>query len=219
MKTLTPRQQEILSLIRRFIAETGYPPTRSEIGEALGFRSPNAAESHLRALARKGAIHLIAGASRGIRLAAPTAGEDEGEESGARLPVIGRVAAGSPLLAEECIERHCTVDPALFSPPADYLLRVRGESMRDAGILDGDLLAVHRTREIRNGQIAVIRLHDEVTVKYLEKRDGVVRLLPANPDFQPMELDPERDAAEPEGIGVGVIRNQLSTLLPGGRHD
>ncbi len=226
MKTLTPRQQEILALIRRFITETGYPPTRSEIGEALGFRSPNAAESHLRALARKGAIHLTPGTSRGIRLTEPlppSPGEilhgrgPEGESPQAQLPVIGRVAAGSPLLAEESIECHYAVDPALFSPRADYLLRVRGESMRDAGILDGDLLAVHRTREIRDGQIAVIRLHDEVTVKYVERRHGVVRLLPANPDFAPMELDPERDAAEPEGIGVGVIRDRLPTLLPGGR--
>ena len=217
MKTLTPRQQEILALIRRFITETGYPPTRSEIGEALGFRSPNAAESHLRALARKGAIHLTPGTSRGIRLTEPlppSPGEilhgrgPEGESPQAQLPVIGRVAAGSPLLAEESIECHYAVDPALFSPRADYLLRVRGESMRDAGILDGDLLVVHRTHEARNGQIVVVRLHDEVTVKRLEQQGSQLRLLSENPDYPPIEVDLTRDDASLEGIAVGVIRTE-----------
>lgn len=199
MRTLTPRQQEILALIRQCITQTGYPPTRSEIARALEFRSPNAAEQHLRALARKGAIEIRPGTSRGIRLL--------GEEAG--LPVIGRVAAGSPILAEEHIEQHCLVAAKLFSPRADYLLRVRGMSMRDAGILEGDLLAVHRTFEARDGQIVVARLHDEVTVKRFERRGPRVRLLPENPAFQPIEVDLRREPLVIEGRGVGVIRPAL----------
>ena len=196
MDELTPRQHEILELIRSHLESTGSPPTRAEIARALGFRSPNAAEGHLRALARKGAIELVPGSSRGIRLR-QTAG----------LPVVGRVAAGSPILAEPHIEDHYQLDPRLFSPHADYLLRVRGWSMRDAGIRDGDLLAVHRTPEARDGQVVVARLEDEVTVKRLQHSGNRARLLPENPDFAPIEVDLARQPLEIEGIGVGVIRN------------
>ncbi len=196
---LTPRQAEILDFIRRHAAETGMPPTRAEISAAFGFRSPNAAEGHLRALARKGVIELLPGASRGIRLCAEA-------RPGNTLPVIGRVAAGSPILAQEYVEDELTLSPELFDPPADYLLRVRGMSMRDAGILDGDLLAVHTTQQARDGQVVVAHVGDEVTVKRL-KRDGVrVILLPENPDFEPIEVDPLRDEFRIEGVAVGVIR-------------
>lgn len=195
MDALTSRQAQILHMIRRFMADSGRPPTRLEITAALGFRSPNAAEDHLRALVRKGAIELIPGTSRGIRL------KEEG------LPVVGRVAAGSPILAEEHIEDRYQVDPALFRPHADYFLRVRGHSMRDAGILNDDLLAVHRTPEAGNGQIVVARLTDEVTVKRFQRRGYQVRLLPENPDFEPIDIDLRRDAFAIEGIGVGILRN------------
>ena len=203
MKELTPRQRQILELIRAFAAEHGYPPTRGEIARQLGFRSANAAEQHLRALARKGALELEAGASRGIRLPPDHSPEPAG------LPVVGRVAAGSPMLAEQHIESHCPVPAELFRPRADYLLTVRGMSMRDAGILEGDLLAVHRTTEVRNGQIVVARLHDEVTVKRLERQGHRVRLLPENDEFSPIEVDLRRDPLEIEGLGVGVIRPDL----------
>ena len=195
MDVLTPRQAQILRMIRSFMADSGRPPTRLEIASALGFRSPNAAEDHLRALARKGAIELVPGASRGIRI------REEG------LPVVGAVAAGSPILAQEHIENWCQVDPALFRPHADYFLRVRGHSMRDAGILDGDLLAVHRAPEAGNGQIIVARLADEVTVKRFQRHGYQVRLLPENPDFGPIDIDLRQDAFAIEGIGVGVLRN------------
>ena len=209
MNALTPRQEQILNLIRRFLADTGYPPTRSEIAAELGFRSANAAEQHLRALARKGFITLQPGASRGIRLndVSGLADGDEAEEPG--LPVVGRVAAGSPLLAEAHIDQHYQVSAGLFSPGADYLLRVRGMSMRDAGILDGDLLAVHRTAEVREGQVVVARIRDEVTVKRFSRTGHLVRLLPENPDFEPIELDLRQDDLAIEGIGVGVIRSGL----------
>ncbi len=209
MNALTPRQEQILNLIRRFLANTGYPPTRSEIAAELGFRSANAAEQHLRALARKGFITLQPGASRGIRLidVSGLADGDEVEEPG--LPVVGRVAAGSPLLAEAHIDQHYQVSAGLFSPGADYLLRVRGMSMRDAGILDGDLLAVHRTAEVREGQVVVARIRDEVTVKRFSRTGHLVRLLPENPDFEPIELDLRQDDLAIEGIGVGVIRSGL----------
>jgi repressor LexA len=194
MDTLTARQTQILDLIRSHMDRFGCPPTRVEIRDALGFRSPNAAEDHLKALARKGAIELIPDVARGIRL----------KHMG--LPVVGRVAAGSPILAEEHIEAHYQVDPALFRPRADYLLRVRGMSMRDAGILNGDLLAVHRTPEAANGQIVVARLEDEVTVKRFQRRGSQVRLLPENPEFEPIEIDLRRQALVIEGVGVGVIR-------------
>ncbi len=212
MHDLTARQQQILEMIRRFLARTGYPPTRSEIARELGFRSANAAEQHLRALARKGVITLQPGASRGIRLcdrdiadmhAADIADNDSG------LPIIGRVAAGSPILAEAHVDQHCQVSAGMFSPGADYLLRVRGMSMRDAGILDGDLLAVHRTSEAREGQIVVARIQDEVTVKRFSRHGHQVQLLPENPDFSPITLDLRQDELVIEGIGVGVIRSGL----------
>lgn len=195
---LTPKQQKILDFVRKAIEKTGFPPTRVEIAKAFRYSSPNAAEDHLRTLERKGALELTPGASRGIRLA-----------EGLGLPLIGRVAAGSPILAEEHIERRCQVDPALFHPRADYLLKVRGMSMRDAGILDGDLLAVHRTREARTGQIVIARVHDEVTVKRLRRRGSIAELLPENPEFKPIVLDLRRDELAIEGVGVGVIRRPL----------
>jgi repressor LexA len=196
MDALTPRQEQILRLIREQVDNAGLPPTRAEICRAMGFRSPNAAEEHLRALARKGAIEMLAGASRGIRLKQPPG-----------IPVVGRVAAGSPILAEQHIEDRYRVDPALFKPHADYLLRVRGASMRDAGILDGDLLAVHRTQHFRSGQIVVARLHDEVTVKRIRQRRHRVELVPENPDFKIIVVDLRHQALAIEGIAVGVIRN------------
>ena len=182
-------------MIREFMAESGFPPTRAEICQAMGFSSPNAAEEHLRTLERKGAIEMLPGASRGIRLK---------ESSG--LPIVGRVAAGSPILAEQNVEAHLQLDPDLFKPRADYLLRVRGMSMRDTGIFDGDLLAVHRTPDARSGQVVVARLHDEVTVKRFKRKGSLIQLLPENPDFKPIAIDPRRDALAIEGIAVGVIR-------------
>ena len=203
MLELTRRQSEILDLIRRQIEKTGLPPTRADICEALGFRSPNAAESHLRALEAKGAIEMTPGASRGIRIVAQ--GTQAPEFS---LPVVGRVAAGAPTLAVEHIEDHCRVDPRLFKPRADFLLRVRGHSMREAGILDGDLLAVHRTGRAENNDIVVARVNNkEVTVKRFHRRSAyLVRLLPENPDFEPIELDLREDTLAIEGLGVGVLR-------------
>jgi repressor LexA len=195
MKDLTPRQAEILQLIREAIESSGFPPTRAEICRVLGFRSPNAAEEHLRALERKGAIEILDGTARGILL-----------KQSLGVPLIGRVAAGAPILAEAHIQGRYQIDPALFKPRADYLLKVRGLSMRDAGILDGDLLAVHRTAEARSGQVVVARLADEVTVKRLRRRGATVELLPENPDFAPIELDTREEQFAIEGIGVGVIR-------------
>ena len=196
MDELTARQQEILAFINAQIARSGLPPTRAEICRAMGFRSPNAAEEHLRALARKGAIEMVAGTSRGIR---PT------QSPG--LPVVGRVAAGAPILAEQHIEEHYRIDPALFRPRADYLLRVRGASMRDAGILDGDLLAVHRTSNFRAGQIVVARLDDEVTVKRIRQRRHLIELEPENPDFETIVVDMRRQPFVIEGVAVGILRN------------
>jgi len=196
MDELTPRQAQILRLIREHLAGSGFPPTRAEICRAMGFSSPNAAEDHLRALERKGAIEMTPGASRGIRL-----------KQLPGIPVVGRVAAGNPILAEQHIEGRYQLDPALFKPRADYLLRVRGSSMRDAGILDGDLLAVHRTREGRSGQIVVARINDEVTVKRFRRQGNLVRLLPENPEFKIIHVDLKRDALVIEGIGVGIVRN------------
>lgn len=194
---LTDRQAEILALIRDCLEETGLPPTRAEIAAALGFRSANAAEGHLKALARKGAIELIPGSSRGIRLT---------QEPG--LPVVGRVAAGSPILAEQHVDDHYRIDTRLFEPKADYLLRVRGMSMCEAGILDGDLLVVHRTPNAGNGQIVVARIEDEVTVKRFRRRSKYrVSLLPENPEYEPIDVDLSRQELTIEGIGVGVIRN------------
>lgn len=204
METLTDRQTEILRLIRELTEATGYPPTRAEIARSMGFRSVNAAEQHLRALERKGALEISSGASRGIRVRERTPNR-LGRLM--EIPVVGRVAAGSPILAEEHLQGRYQIDPGLFTPRADYLLRVRGLSMRDAGILEGDLLAVHRSEEARSGQIVVARLADEVTVKRLRRRGHSVQLLPENPDFAPIEIDLRRDPLTIEGIAVGVIRN------------
>ena len=205
MDALTDRQSEILKLIRELMEVSGYPPTRAEIAERMGFKSVNAAEQHLRALERKGAIEIAEGSSRGIRVcdARPAGRGNRLLE----LPVIGRVAAGSPMLAEEHVQGSFQVDPNLFTPRADYLLRVRGLSMRDAGILEGDLLAVHKTDDARTGQVVVARLGDEVTVKRLRRKGHAVTLLPENPDFEPIEVDLRRDAFTIEGVAVGVIRN------------
>jgi repressor LexA len=201
---LTARQQQILDWIRRHLETTGMPPTRAEIAAGLGFRTASSAEDHLRALARKGALELTPGASRGLRL------KEMPELPGLGLPLVGRVAAGSPILAAEHIEGHVRLDPGLFAPRADYLLRVRGLSMKDVGILDGDLLAVHRTAEARSGQIVVARLTgaggDEVTVKRLKRRGGQLLLIAENPDFAPIVVEGKRDGLVIEGIGVGVIR-------------
>ncbi|HET8791121.1 MAG TPA: transcriptional repressor LexA [Modicisalibacter sp.] len=213
-RILTPRQQNVYDFIVKTMSELGYPPTRAEIARALGFRSPNAAEEHLRALNKKGVIRMIPGTSRGIRL--PTQETEEGQgqdEPSTGLPIIGEVAAGSPILAAAHIDRHCPLPPDYFTPRADYLLRVRGLSMRDIGILEGDLLAVHRTERVRDGQIVVARLEDDVTVKRF-KRDGhQVWLLAENDDFAPIEIDLRHDHLEIEGIGVGVIRGGSGQAL------
>jgi repressor LexA len=204
---LTDRQTEILRLIKELTEVSGFPPTRAEIAERMGFRSVNAAEQHLRALERKGVLDITAGSSRGIKL------RDRGGPKFSRLlelPVVGRVAAGHPILAEEHVTARYQVDPNLFTPRADYLLRVRGLSMRDAGILDGDLLAVHRTQDAQNGQVVVARIDNEVTVKRLKRRGHSVQLLPENPDFEPIELDLRHDEMAIEGIAVGVIRSGKS---------
>lgn len=196
MEKLTPRQAEVLAFVREYMQSHGMPPTREDIMRAFGFRSPNAAECHLRTLARKGALEILAGTSRGIRLPDPPG-----------LPLVGRVAAGAPILAEAHIEQHFQLDPRLFHPRPDYLLRVRGESMTGAGILDGDLLVVHRTPEARNGQIVVARLGDEVTVKRLHRDGPQVALLPEHPDHAPIHVDLQQEELAIEGIGVGVIRS------------
>jgi repressor LexA len=211
---LTQRQQEILDLIRQEVQRTGFPPTRAEIARTLGFKSANAAEDHLKALARKGAIELTPGASRGIRLLDHTSAESPGSLTSTvagilaqtlSLPIVGRVAAGSPILATQHIEREIGVEPGLFTQTPDYLLRVRGTSMINAGILEGDLLAVKKATEARNGQIIVARLGDDVTVKRLLKQAGRVQLLPENPSFEPIVVGPSDDF-NLEGIAVGLIR-------------
>ena len=194
-ESLTPRQAEVLQLIRDTVESSGYPPTRAEIAQAFGFRSANAAEDHLRALARKGLIEIEEGRARGIRL-----------REALGIPLIGRVAAGQPILAEAHVQGRYQIDPGLFKPRADFLLKVRGLSMIEAGILEGDLLAVHRSAEARSGQIVVARIGDEVTVKRLKRRGGTLELLPENPDFAPIVVDPRRDAFAIEGIAVGLIR-------------
>lgn len=226
---LTPRQQEIFELIQRSIARTGAPPTRAEIASELGFKSANAAEEHLQALARKGVIELVGGTSRGIRLKAGTLRtvnesrkKPEATESGGLLstlnrtlpgleqlvlPLVGRVAAGNPILAQEHIEQTYSVEPSLFSKRPDFLLRVKGMSMKDIGILDGDLLAVAKTRDARNGQIVVARIGEEVTVKRFQKLKDRIELHPENADFQPIVVTPDDDF-ELEGLAVGLIRNQ-----------
>jgi repressor LexA len=220
---LTDRQQQILDLIRQAIVNTGFPPTRAELATVLGFKSANAAEDHLRALARKGVIELTAGASRGIRLtdlASESIESDVDTELPADrprlktlpgagfllLPLIGRVAAGHPILATENIEKEINVDLDMFAERPDYLLKVKGLSMRDAGILDGDLLAIKKVSDARNGQIVVARIDEEVTVKRLSKSGGRIELLPENPDFEPIQIQPGQDFSL-EGIAVGLIRN------------
>jgi repressor LexA len=202
MLKLTPRQAEILAFIKQCLEDNGYPPTRAEIALKLGFKSPNAAEEHLKALARKGAIEMTPGASRGIRIPGfePNADEEEG------LPVVGRVAAGAPILAQQNIEEVCRINPEFFHPKADYLLRVRGMSMKDIGIFDGDLLAVHTTREVRNGQVVVARIDDEVTVKRFKREGNRVWLIAENPEFSPIEVNLEDQDLIIEGLSVGVIR-------------
>ncbi|MCP5179786.1 MAG: transcriptional repressor LexA [Pseudomonadales bacterium] len=199
MQPLTPRQAQILELIRQHINETGYPPTRADIAQQLGFKSPNAAEEHLKALARKGAIEVIPGTSRGIRLPEVESG----------IPIVGRVAAGHPILATEHVEDRIELPPGFFRPHADYLLRVRGDSMINAGILDGDLLAVHRTRDAANGQIVVARIEDEVTVKRLQRTRNRNRILliAENPAYDPIEVDLSATPFAIEGLSVGVIRH------------
>ena len=202
MRELTPRQKQILEMIQEFIAETGMPPTRAEIARQLGFKSANAAEEHLRALQRKGVLELLPGASRGIQLK-----DSLRDQMG--LPLVGRVAAGSPILAQEHIEAHYKIDPQLFNPKPHYLLRVHGMSMKNAGILDGDLVAVHRTPEVRSRQIIVARLDDEVTVKRYRQNGVLVSLLPENDEFEPIEVDLRVQALVIEGVVVGVIRDGL----------
>lgn len=203
--SLTARQQQILDWMRGYIEANGMPPTRAEIAKGLGFRTPSSAEDHLQALARKGALELLPGASRGLKLR-----DLPGMPRQGTLPLVGRVAAGSPLLAAEHIEAQLRVDPALFNPRADYLLRVRGASMRDAGILDGDLLAVHRASEAASGQIVVARIAgrggDEVTVKRLKRRGREIVLVAENPAFEPIVVDPATTPFAIEGVAVGLIR-------------
>ena len=197
MEKLTSRQQQVLDLVRRHIDQTGYPPTRADIARELGFKSANAAEEHLKALARKGAIEMIAGASRGIRL-----------PESAGIPIIGRVAAGNPVLAEQNIEDYCDLPPTFFKPSADFFLVVQGDSMIDVGIFDGDLLAVHNTQVANNGDIVVARIEDEVTVKRLHRtaQKHLLELLPENPQYQPIRVDLREQAFAIEGISVGVLR-------------
>lgn len=214
IRPLTQRQQNVYDFIVKTIQDLGYPPTRAEIARALGFRSPNAAEEHLRALEKKGAIRMIAGTSRGIRLPAQEQeAPAEGDAPAQGLPIIGEVAAGSPILAAEHIDRYCPLPPEYFTPRADYLLRVRGLSMKDVGILEGDLLAVHRTERVRDSQIVVARLEDEVTVKRFQRSGHVVTLSAENHEFPPIEVDLRHEVLEIEGIGVGVIRGGSGQAL------
>ena len=200
LKPLTNRQQQIFDLIKEAISDTGMPPTRAEIATFFGFKSANAAEEHLKALAKKGYIEMLPGTSRGIRLAEQFI-ETEG------LPLIGQVAAGEPILAQEHVEDHYKMDGNLFHPAADYLLRVNGESMKDIGILDGDLLAVHQTTDVQNGQVIVARVENDVTVKRFKRDGNVVYLLAENEDFAPIKVDLTSQEFNVEGIAVGVIRN------------
>ena len=216
---LTPRQQQILDLVQSAIEHTGAPPTRAEIAAELGFKSANAAEEHLQALARKGVIELVGGTSRGIRLrssALRALNESRNRQFSLplpglmqlTLPLVGRVAAGSPILAQEHIDQTYVVEATLFARKPDYLLRVRGMSMQGVGIVDGDLLAVQKAKEAKHGQIVVARLGDDVTVKRLHRGPHGIKLLPENPDFQPIVVS-EGDGFELEGIAVGLIRNNM----------
>ncbi len=196
---LTKRQTDVLNCIKNHIEETGYPPTRADIANSLGFKSTNAAEEHLKALAKKGAIEIIPGTSRGIRIPVT-------EQQSLGLPIVGRVAAGSPILAQEHIEEHCTISSDFFNPSANYLLRVQGTSMKNIGIMDGDLLAVHQCQQAKNGQIVVARIDDEVTVKRYKREGDIVYLLAENDDFSPIVINLAEQEVVIEGLGVGVIR-------------
>jgi repressor LexA len=207
MIKLTARQAQILNLVKDAIDNTGFPPTRAEIARELGFKSANAAEEHLQALARKGAIEISPGTSRGIRLLGTHAETRMPPASMLSLPLIGRVAAGSPILAQQHIEANYNVDPAMFSARPDFLLKVRGWSMRDAGIMDGDLLAVKKVDSASNGQIVVARIGDDVTVKRYRKSGSMIELLPENPDFSMITVDPESDEFALEGLAVGLLRS------------
>ena len=202
-KQLTERQQEIFDFVKKQISTTGMPPTRVEIAREIGFKSPNAAEEHLKALARKGYIEMLSGTSRGIRILV----NDEEAANEDSLPLIGRVAAGTPIEAIEHIEDHYPVSGTMFNPTADYLLRVNGNSMENIGILDGDLLAVHKTKIAKNGQVVVARVDDEVTVKRLEKKGNLIYLHPENDELEAIVVDPRLEYIEIEGIAVGVIRS------------
>jgi repressor LexA len=202
MHQLTPRQSQILHMIQEFMSEYGMPPTRAEIARELGFMSANAAEEHWRALQKKGVLELVPGTSRGIQLK-----DSLREQLG--LPLVGRVAAGRPILSEEHIETHYRIDPMLFKRKAHYLLRVEGMSMKNAGILDGDLVAVHRTPEVRSRQIVVARVDDEVTVKRYRQDGSLVWLLPENEEFEPIRVDLKLQAMVIEGVVVGVIRDGM----------
>ncbi|HHE9449125.1 TPA: transcriptional repressor LexA [Haemophilus influenzae 10810] len=203
MRPLTARQQEVLDLLKRHLETTGMPPTRAEISRELGFKSANAAEEHLKALSRKGAIEIIPGASRGIRIL-----DNSSNDEFDGLPLVGRVAAGEPILAEQHIEATYRVDADMFKPQANFLLKVYGLSMKNVGILDGDLLAVHSTKDVRNGQIVVARIEDEVTVKRLEKKGSIIYLHAENEEFDPIVVNlEEQKNFEIEGIAVGIIRN------------
>jgi repressor LexA len=204
MKELTKRQNEVLDVIKEQIAKTGMPPTRVELANILGFRSANAAEEHLKALARKGAIEILSGTSRGIRIIGEHKNNEKVVEQG--LPLVGLVAAGEPILAQQHIEAHYDLDPSLFHPSADFLLRVQGESMKDIGIMDGDLLAVHKTQDIHNGQVVVARVEDDVTVKRFYREGSKVTLKAENSIFEPINVDLEYQSFNIEGIAVGVIR-------------
>jgi repressor LexA len=206
MRPLTSRQAEILQLIRDYQAQTGMPPTRAEIARLLGFKSANAAEEHLKALAKKGFIEMMPGTSRGIRLLDEEPAANDIEESG--LPLVGKVAAGQPILATQHIEQHYQVDANLFHPRADFLLKVQGMSMKDIGILDGDLLAVHKTTEARQGEIVVARVDEDVTVKRFRRDGQFVYLHPENQEFDVIKIDLTQQAFSIEGLAVGVIRNQ-----------
>lgn len=210
MLKLTARQEQILNLIKEAIDNTGFPPTRAEIAQELGFRSANAAEEHLQALARKGAIEISPGTSRGIRLVGASVDVTPPPVPAAllmALPLVGRVAAGSPILAQEHVEATYSVDPAMFSSKPDFLLKVKGWSMRDAGICDGDFLAVKKVDSAKNGQIVVARIGDEVTVKRYRKNGSSIELLPENPDFSVITVDPQTDEFALEGLAVGLLRS------------
>jgi len=218
MLKLTKRQQQVLDIIKRAMRDKGMPPTRAEIANILGFKSANAAEEHLKALAKKGAIEILAGTSRGIRILNDNTSikgvETSPEENEEGLPVLGQVAAGSPVLASENIAFHLKIDPNSFRKKADYLLRVKGLSMKNIGIMEGDLLAVHRTTETpRNGQLVVARIQDEVTVKRFKKEGHWVWLLPENEDFEPIKVDLREETLAIEGLAVGLIRDDLNTTF------